>query len=256
MPVAGGSGFAAVGPSPSLRRDVRRTSRGLVALLLLAVAVPAAGARAQTVLDETVAIVNGELIAKSDVLWNLALAADVSPEDFWKSHIQRSMLESVLDQTLLLQEAATLPAIRVSDEEVDERIKAISDGFVSADDPDRFVRRQALVGLTRDRFEEIVRDRLRIEKFVDFRFKSFVVVTEAELDRFFETEIRPTLVERGLVVTDQEKARLRPEAERGVVEEKTNAAIEAYLASARDGAEIVYFRGWGAPPAADRSPDR
>jgi hypothetical protein len=222
------------------------TLRGICLLLVASLAI---GARAQSVLDETVATVNGDLIAKSDLLWNLALDKDVSPEDFWKPHIQRFMLDSVINQKLMLQEASTLPAIRVSDEEIDAGIKEIAMKFATAEDPDRFVRRQALVGLTRQRLEDMVRDRLRIEKFQDFRFKSFVVVTEAELDQFIETEIRPELVAKGMVVTDQEKAQLRPKAEAGVVENKTREALDAYLAKAREVAEIAYFSNWGVPAA-------
>jgi hypothetical protein len=157
------------------------------------------------------------------------------------------MLDSVVNQKLMLQEASTLPAIRVSDEEIEASINRIANEFASAEDPDRFVRRQALVGLSRQRLEEMVADRLRIEKFKDFRFKSFVVVTEAELDRFFESEIRPGLAARGVVVTEQEKAQLRPEIEAGVVENKTREAMDAYLAKAREVAEITYFSTWGPP---------
>jgi hypothetical protein len=223
---------------------VRGCIRGLCLLLLIS---SSAVVRAQSVLDETVAIVNGELVAKSDLLWNLALDKSVSPEDFWKPRIQRFMLETVVDQRLVLQEAATLPAIRVSDEEIEEKIKEITMGFASAEDPDRFVRRQALVGLTRQRLEEMVRDRLRIEKFEDFRFKSFVVVTEAEIEQYFETKIRPDLTAQGVVITEQEKAKHRQDAEKGIVNDKTLQAIETYLAKAREGAQITYFGDWGRP---------
>jgi hypothetical protein len=227
-------------------RGARRRAAAVVLALLAACATLA---RAQAVLDETVATVNGELIAKSDVLWNLALDRSVSPEDFWRTQAQRFMLETLIDQRLLLQEAAKLPATTVTDEEVERRIAELSSGFSSAEDPNRFVRRQALVGLTRGRLERIVRDRLRIEKFVDFRFRSFAVVTEPEISRYFDAEIRPKLEAQGLVVAEHEAAKLRPQIEAALVDRKVTAELDEYLAETRAKAEVVYVGAWAPPPA-------
>ncbi|HQR36784.1 MAG TPA: SurA N-terminal domain-containing protein [Blastocatellia bacterium] len=198
-------------------------------------------APAALVIDQTTARVNGDLILKSEILWNLALLKNVAPSQFWDAKTQDQMLRTLIDQRLILLEAAKLPSIRVSDEEVAKAVSELRDEFNSPDDPQRFERRGQLVGLTGPRLNEIVRARLRITKFVDFRFRTFVVVTEPEMQRYFDTELRTAPEMQGLTEAALKAAF---EANRGtiekiLIEEKVNAAIDTFLEEARVRAEIV-----------------
>jgi hypothetical protein len=195
---------------------------------------------AQSVLDATVATVNGEYVMKSDVLWNLALDPTVRPEDFWSQPTQDLMLRTLIDQRLLLQEASKLPATTVGDEEVADYIKGLAERF-NSDDANRFTRRLALVGLTGPRLETIVRDRLQIEKYVDFRFRSFIVLTEPEVRQYFDTEIKPKLEDQTAAGLDKIFAAQRPKIEQSMTEEKITTAIDTYLEEARSRAEVVIF---------------
>lgn len=196
-------------------------------------------ARAQApTFDATVATVNGELVLKSDVLWNLALDKEVAPAEFWDPKVQDMMLRTIIDQRLLLQEAAKLPATQATAEEVRQEIEKLASGF-NETDPMRFESRLRLVGLERPRLEQIVRDRLQITKFVDFRFRSFVVVTEPEIVAYFDAEIRPQLEDRTEGAAKAVLEARRAEIEAALVEEKINGAIDAYLEDARARAEVV-----------------
>jgi hypothetical protein len=218
----------------------RRASWAAAALMLLP-ALFAPSARAQVVFDRTVATVNGELVTKSDLLWNLALDLDVPPAEFWKPETQALALRALVDARLLLQEAAKLPAAGVTEQEVTDEIARIAGRFTRADDPDRFTKRLALVGLTQERLRQLARERIQIEKFIDFRFGSFVVVSEEEIRRYYETEIAPKLRAGGQVPPAEPSAERREEARAALTREKVEAAIETYLEEARTRAEIVNF---------------
>ena len=99
----------------------------VVGMIVVAVVACVGGVRAQVELDATLTAVNGDVILKSDVLWNLALDPAVAPAEFWLPEIQERMLRTLVDQRLLLQEAAKLPATRSTDEEVAAEINKIAD---------------------------------------------------------------------------------------------------------------------------------
>jgi len=216
---------------------------GLVVSLLAVLACPVAAQKG--VFDGTVAEVDGELILQSEVLWNLALDPSVAPAEFWDPAIQRLMLRTLVDQRLLLQEAAKLPATAVTDEELSEARDELAADFNSADDPTRFERRMRVVGLTGPRLTEILRQRRQILKFVDFRFRSFVVVTEPEIVRFFESDVKPGLPDQSPGAVDEALAAKRREIEQALIEEKINGSIDEYLEQARGRARVVVFGSEG-----------
>lgn len=231
-------------------RERRNGSRlgawAAIALLGVAAAAPrpaSAAPPAQAALDETVATVNGDLVLKSDILWSLALDPAVAPAEFWRSDVQEMMLRTIVDQRLLLQEAARLPATQVTDEELQSARAELAAQFNGPDDPTRFERRLELVGLTEPRLRRILRDRLQITKFVDFRFRSFVIVTTPEITDYFETEILPTLPDRGEGAAASALAANRDKIQQLLVEEKINNSIESFLEDARARAEVVRLDG-------------
>lgn len=197
--------------------------------------------RGQILLDGTVAGVNGELILKSDVLWSLALDPTVAPAEFWDPAVQQMMLRTIIDQRILLQEASKLPATRVTEAEIAGAREQLVASFNTTDDPTRFERRLQLVGLSGPRLERILGVRLRILKFIDFRFRSFVVVTEPEIERYFDLEVRPSLPDQTPAAIAEALAAKRREIERVLVEEKINSSIDEYLEAARGRAQVVVF---------------
>lgn len=230
------------------RRKLGAGLCGVLAAVVLVVSTPAAYAQSgaqtadsATVFDETTARVNGDLILRSEILWNLALLKNMAPAQFFDAKTQDQMLRTLIDQRLILQEAAKLPSLRVTDEEVARAVADLREEFNSPDDPQRFERRGELVGLTGPRLNEIVRARLRITKFVDFRFRTFVVVTEPEMQRYFDSEIKPAPEMQGLTDAALKAAfdANRGTIEKILVEEKVNEAIDTFLEEARARADIV-----------------
>jgi hypothetical protein len=229
-------------PADGARQYRRRASRCIAGccLLLSLLVAPAAWAQgAGQEIDATIATVNGDLVLKSDVLWNLALDPNVAPAEFWDHKVQDMMLRTIIDQRLLLQEASKLPATQATTEEVRQEIGKLANEFNGNSDPTRFETRLRLVGLDMLRLEQIIRDRLQITKFVDFRFRSFVVVTEPEITAYFDAEIKPKLPDKTPAALAAALAAQRPQIEKLLVEEKINDAIDTYLTAARGRAEVI-----------------
>jgi hypothetical protein len=217
----------------------------LVSLLLTAhCSLLTRAARAQQVVDKMVETVNAGilpdcrqicLITYSDLLWQLALQPN-TPLDSPSSVDLNRALRLLTDQRLILQEAEKLPSIAPTAEEVktarDELIKA----FAS---PTEFQQRLQRVGLTADKLDEILEQRVRIEKYLDFRFRNFVVITQKEVADYYKDIYVPRLRGRapGQIVPTLEEA--RAEIERTLTEAKIESDTDAFLDNARERAEIV-----------------
>ena len=196
---------------------------------------------AQTVIDKWVETVNAGiqpdckqlcLITYSDILWQLALQPG-SPLDNPGSDELNRALRLLTDQRLILQEAQKLPTI---DPTVDE-IKQARDELVKQFLPGEFQERSIKVGLTSEKLDEIVEQRLRIEKYLDFRFRNFVLISQKEITDYYNAVYVPRLRARGQIVPKLEEA--RTEIESILTEAKIESDTDAFLDSARERAEIV-----------------
>jgi hypothetical protein len=216
-------------------------------LLLSAYCLLPSAVSAQQVVDKMVATVNagvipecGEacLITYSDLLWQLALEPN-TPLDHPSSADLNHALHLIIDQRLILQEADKLPTIAPTDPEVTTATNEFVKEFLvraSLSRPE-FEQRLRKVGLTADRLNQIMTQRLKIEKYLDFRFRNFVVITQPEIADYYRDVYVPRHRGRGPVVDTLEKA--RAEIENTLKEAKIESDTDAFLDSVRERAEIV-----------------
>jgi hypothetical protein len=196
-------------------------------------------AQAQDVTDKMVATVNSgvrpSLITYSDLLWQLALQPDASLENPSSANLNR-VLNLIISQRLILQEAERLPAIEPTPKEIDDRLNEFVKLFPSQAE---FQQRVARVGLSADQLREIVRQRLTIEKYLDFRFRSFTVVTPTEIDDYYRNVWVPRFRRQkpGLLVPEQKDVAKDIEAE--LTESKIESDTDEFLDSIRERAEIT-----------------
>jgi hypothetical protein len=199
-------------------------------------------ALAQKVVDRMVATVNGgvrtDLITYSDLLWQLALQP-ATPLTSPRSEDLNAALQSLINQRLILQEAEKLPAIAPSDEEIAAAVKELVARFPS---PAEFEQRLRTVGFTSvgdEQFKEIIGRRVRIEKYLNFRFRSFTVVTPEEEASYYTQTFVPRFKREtpGRIVPSLEE--VRAQIRDGLTEAKIESDTDAFLDSAHDSAEIV-----------------
>ena len=175
-------------------------TRLIIAFILLPFACHVAAvssSAAQKVIDQIVALVNDDVITRSDLLWSLAMDPDSpNPAEGVSSDLLRQKLDVFIDQRLIAQEARRIPTSEISADEVSKYLKQLIGRFKT---DQAFHERVDAVGLTPDRIGELIRERILIERFVDFRFRSFVFVTEAEIQRYYDEDFAPRVRGRGLV---------------------------------------------------------
>ena len=196
-------------------------------------------AQAQNVVDKMVATVNNgvrpTLITYSDLLWQLALQPDMPLENPSSENLNR-VLNLIISQRLILQEAERLPAIEPTTEEIEGKLSDLVKLFPSGAE---FQQRAARVGLSAEQLREIVRQRLTIEKFLDFRFRSFTIVTQKEVEDYYRDVYVPRL-------RRQQPGRLVPELkeifreiETELTESKIESETDEFLDSIRERSEIT-----------------
>ncbi|MDQ2922238.1 MAG: SurA N-terminal domain-containing protein [Acidobacteriota bacterium] len=206
-------------------------------------------ARGQEVVDKMVATVNagvlpecGEicLITQSDLLWQLALQPNTPLDNPSSTDLNRA-LHLLIDQRLILQEAEKLPAIAPTADEVKNARDELVKEFLrkaSLSLPE-FLQRLGKVGLTTVKLDQIVEQRLKIEKYLDFRFRNFVVITPKEIADYYRDIYVPRLRARapGQIIPSLEQA--SGEIENILKEAKIESDTDTFLDNARERAEIV-----------------
>lgn len=203
--------------------------------------VLASAASAQEVVDKMVATVNSgvntDLITYSDLLWQLALEPDVPLQNPSSENLNRA-LRAVIDQRLIAQEAEKLPSIAPTEKEIDDEIRELVRHFPAND----FVQRLNLVGFANtadENFRRIIEKRVATQKYVDFRFRAFVVITPQDEKAYYADTyvVRFRKLYPNRIVPTFEQA--EPEINRTLTETKIALDIDAFLESARERAEIV-----------------
>ena len=224
-----------------------RYKRGLLALLLTLSPFPFSPvppAFGQQVIDKMVATVNAGvlpecrqvcLITYSDLLWQLALQPNTPLDNPSSTELNRA-LHLLTDQRLILQEAEKLPSIAPTADEVQSARDELAKAFSSRTEFEQRIRR---VGLTADKLGEILEQRVRIDKYLDFRFRNFVVITQNEVSDYYKDAYVPRFKARapGKIVPTLEEA--RAEIEKTLTEAKIETDTDSFLDNARDRAEIV-----------------
>jgi len=214
----------------------RWTVRDLCAWLLAIVAIvgPAPG---QSLVDQIVVLVNGDIITRSDLFWSIALSPDAaSPEHQVSPDILKQKLDLMIDQRLIEQEAARMPAAEISQDEINRARNELIAGFGPAE---VFRRRVEAVGLSQQRIDRLVRERIVIDKYIDFRFRSFVFVTDQEVQQYYDSRVVPELRRKNAVPPPLSDPKVRDPIVAILKQQKVNDELDRFLKDLRARADIV-----------------
>ncbi|HKY05584.1 MAG TPA: hypothetical protein VJQ56_11880 [Blastocatellia bacterium] len=210
-----------------------RAARTVCSLALLVALAQLGGA--QTLVDQILTLVNGNPITRTDLLWSLALDPRApSPAGPVGNDLLRQKLEVMIDQVLIAQEAARVPGAEVTQQEIDRKRSELIASFPTEA---AFRERVESVGLTPQRIDELIRERILIDKFIDFRFRSFVFVRDQEVQSYYQDVLAPQVRARGQVPPPLDQ--VRQEITEIIRLDKINEEIDRYLNTARQRAEIV-----------------
>lgn len=151
----------------------------LTALVLLLVLPVFKTAESRETVDRVVAIVNDDIITLSEVR-DMALSINLtSKEDI----DERSVLQQMIEQKIFEQQAEKL-GIKVSEAELDASIEQVKRKYNLNDEQMKEVLKKQ--NLTPESFREQWRLQTLGNKLLDSRLKNRIVITDAEIQRYYE----------------------------------------------------------------------
>jgi hypothetical protein len=222
------------------RRANSRVLTPFLAIFLVFLAV--FSIRGQKLVDKTVARVSDgvrtELITYSDLMWQLALQPGV-PLDQPRSEDLNPALQTLINQRIFALEAERVPRKAPTDKEIADEINDLLTHFPSAAAFEARLKQVGFDSIKDESFEHLIRQRLAIQKYIDFRFGSFVVIIPDEEARYYRDVFAPDFRRRSpglLMPTLDEK---RAEIRQILTRQKVLASIERYLDEAKRRVEIV-----------------
>jgi hypothetical protein len=197
--------------------------------------------QAQQPVDRTVAVLTDgtrtELITYSDLLWQLALQPNTPIDPPRREDLQQA-LQTLINQRLFALEAQRLPRQSPTDKEVADKIQETMSNFPSIAAFEQRLRQVGFESIKDDNFQRLMLQRLDIEKYVTFRFESFVVVTPDEEKKYYRDTYVPAFHTRspGLLVPTFESK--QAEIHDTLTQQKVAASIERFVDEAKQRVEI------------------
>jgi len=187
----------------------------------------------QRLADRVVAVVDDEPIMLSEVRQSLPpelLAGANLPQ------LMRTNLEALINQTLIMQEVRRLRIFTVRSEEVDEAMAEFTGRFPTQEVFEEELRRR---GLTEEGLRSMLRRRMLVLRFVNYRFRRYTEIEEGRLREFYEGEWTSSWLEEnpGSVPPPFEAVRGRLEILLG--ERIISDEVDRWLEQARADARIA-----------------
>ena len=196
----------------------------------------------QTVVDKTVATVTDgvrtELITYSDLRWQLALQPNVQISPPSSEDLNRA-LRLLIDQRLFALEAERLPREAPTKAEITAKINEIVSYFPSSAEFERRLQAVGFKSVSDPSFEAIISERIAIDKYLAFRFRSFIVITAADEEQYYREVFIPEFRRRnkGVIIPSLQSRRTQIVEE--LTEQRVAQQIETFLDEAKRRAQVV-----------------
>jgi hypothetical protein len=188
---------------------------------------------AQEVVDRIVARVETDIILLSDVrqLNRYQVFLD------GKAQSDADILNRLIDQWIVRNEAGVARFPQPSDEDVNRSIERLKRSFSS---PEEFQERQKNSGITDDEIRRFVGAQLYLSNYLDSRFRPAIQIDEKTIEDFYKTRVVPRAESRGQTPPTLENARdfiqealvqraINEQADRWLKESRSRVRLEIML---------------------------
>jgi len=199
-----------------LRRKCGITVLGVMALV--------ACASAQEVVDRIAARVDTDIILLSDVR---ALARYQVFLD-GKAESDADILDRLIDQWMVRNEAKAALFPQPSDEEVKRSLERLKRSFSS---PEEYDERRKQSGLTLEDVDRMLRSQLYLSNYLDSRFRASIQIEEKDIEEFYNTRVVPRAESRGQSPPTLDAA--RGFIQEALVQQAVNVQAERWLKESR-----------------------
>jgi parvulin-like peptidyl-prolyl isomerase len=206
---------------------------GLVASLMFCVALPLP---AQEVMDRIAARVENDIILLSDV----RILSRYQQLVDGKSESDAQILDRLIDQWIVRNEAETARFPRPSEEDITRGVERVQKSFTSSEE---YEARRKQLGLTIIDMRNMVASQLYLSNYLDSRFRPSVKVEPKDVEDFYDKAVIPRAQARGQEPPSLEAAReyihealvqrsIDEQAERWVNESRGRVHLEKMLEQA------------------------
>ena len=143
----------------------------------------------------------------------------------------------MIERLLLSEQISGFPGSKITDEEIEAQLNALQEKWGGKDAMD-----QVLVQshTTREELKEHLRWQIMVLKYVDNRFRQFAVIDPAEISTYYQKMLIPELERKGIRQFPPQ-SEVETKIREILTEEKVNQAIEEWLASLKETANIHIF---------------
>jgi hypothetical protein len=176
------------------------------------------------VIDRVVAVVEGHVITLSDLRQERQIRAQLGEES---NDEDAALTKQLVDNFLIERQIADYPNLDVTDAEVDSDLEKFN---LSAN-------------RASDALRNAVRQRIRMQKFFDMRFRQFIRPTDDEIRKYYDEVFLPEARARGMQsippLTDPEMAKGIRE---NVIQENLNHEVDGWLKAIRRRSNVEVFQ--------------
>ena len=170
----------------------------LTAFVLALLAVPRLHAQSVLV-DQVIAVVNGELILESDIDEERRFEAFQPFRGAVGPTSRAELINRLIDRALILQQAKLQPNDRVTVIEAQDQLKTIREDIPACKSFhcnteagwQKFVQDQ---GFSLPQINELWRQRMEILRFIELRFRSGIRVSPEEIKSYYDKTLSPELI--------------------------------------------------------------
>jgi hypothetical protein len=193
---------------------------GLIVLLLLecAVALP------QQVVDRIVARIESDIILLSQVeqLKRYQLFLD------GKAESDSQILERLIDQWIVLNEASVARFPQTSDADVEKSLANLRRSFASSEE---YEARKKQSGLSDEELREIIKSQIYQSNYLDTRFRPAIQIDDKDIVEFYKTRVVPRAESRGQAPPTLDEA--REFIQEALVQKAINQQADQWLKESR-----------------------
>jgi peptidyl-prolyl cis-trans isomerase SurA len=193
------------------------------------------------IIDRLVAVVNRQIITLGDVEQELR-QQELDPFTGDRTAVgssqqqkvaQELVVQRLIEQTLMREQIQQFPGLESDDEQVESQLAAAEKKIGGAE---KLAEMKIDIQALRNR----LRWQLQVMKFIDYRFRQFVVVDTKEIEAYYQNQFLPELQKRNASPAPA-LAEVEERIRKILTEEKLNAQVDEWLASLRKDAAIEIF---------------
>ena len=217
-------------------------------LLLLIVALCACRAE---IIDRVAVVVGNSVITESEILREIRLTAFLNgePLDFSPAS-KRKTAERLVEQRLIRNEISVSLYSAPAPDALEQMMKDVQAGFGS---PERYRQELQRTGITEDDVKAHFQRTVATLRFLDFRFRPGMQITEEEIRKYFDEQLSPQL-RKGSPGVEFSLGDYRGQVEDALIAERVDEASDLWLKQAREHTRIEFRAAvFGAEPKQEAS---